>query len=137
MFSFPTIHPPASKIRSTTTASALGVYDAVADAFVVGTPATSMLSLIPTDLPASGPSVFPRTSQSVVKTLNGSSLGAGRPPTDREVKRDAGGARPGSAMIWSIVGSRLDTEGSSSSASLREPSSQSREASSTISGAVG
>ena len=47
MFSFPTIVPPAARIRSTTTASWTGVKRVSREPFVVGTPASEMLSFRP------------------------------------------------------------------------------------------
>jgi len=61
MFSLPTIVPPAARMRSTTTASCIGVYALSREPFVVGTPASEMLSLRPTVRPASAPPLAPST----------------------------------------------------------------------------
>src|SRR4029079_14794030 len=66
MLSLPAITPPASRMRSTTTASALGTYAASREPFVVGTPATETLSLTPTVRPRSGPSGAPATRHVVM-----------------------------------------------------------------------
>src|SRR5579872_4125192 len=58
-FSLPVIVPPASRIRSTTTASSSGVYDIVRDPLLIGIPATAMLSLTPIRFPSSGPADAP------------------------------------------------------------------------------
>src|SRR6266702_8275394 len=53
---FPAIVAPAPSRRVTTVASRRGTYPStVADPFIIGSPATSMLSLIATRRPASGP----------------------------------------------------------------------------------
>jgi hypothetical protein len=58
----PTIVPPASRIRSTTVASMSGMYpSSVADPFIMGTPASMILSLSATVLPASLPAGAPCT----------------------------------------------------------------------------
>src|SRR5262249_36373898 len=52
----PVIVAPASSTRVTTVASRRGVYPStVADPFIIGSPATSMLSLIASPRPARGP----------------------------------------------------------------------------------
>ena len=56
----PRMVPPASRIRSTTVASASGTYPSrVTVPFNIGTPATQTLSLIARVFPASGPAGAP------------------------------------------------------------------------------
>ena len=79
MLSLPTISAPASSRRSATVASTLGTKPGrSSEALVMGTPASRMLSLRPTVLPASGPSTAPRTRHLRMKTLKGSSSREGR-----------------------------------------------------------
>ena len=56
---------------------ATGVCAATREPFVVGTPASEMLSLIPTVSPASGPDAAPSTRQRRMNELNGFSSAAG------------------------------------------------------------
>src|SRR6266516_5635958 len=57
---FPTISPPASRIRVTMVASNSGTYpSSTEEPFIIGTPATQTLSLIAIRLPARGPLAAP------------------------------------------------------------------------------
>ena len=77
-FVLPTIVPPASSTRSTTTASTSGVYESVREPFVIGMPATATESFTAIRRPASGPPSAPWISQTRMKALTGSSSD-GRP----------------------------------------------------------
>src|SRR6266700_832560 len=57
---FPTISPPASRMRVTMVASNSGTYpSSTEDPFIIGTPATQTLSLIAIRFPARGPVAAP------------------------------------------------------------------------------
>ena len=74
----PTIVAPASSTRVTTVASRRGTNPStVADPFIIGSPATSMLSLIATRRPASGPSPAVLISDVTYQALSSLSASAG------------------------------------------------------------
>jgi len=67
---FPAMMPPASRMRVTTVASSSGTKpDRSLLPFRIGTPATAMLSLMPTLTPASGPVAAPRMSARQAQAL--------------------------------------------------------------------
>ena len=75
--------PPASRMRVTTVASTSGTYPSSVEAplFIIGTPATQMLSLMATALPFSGPSAAPLIALLTYQAPCGfSSAGMGRRP---------------------------------------------------------
>src|SRR4051812_14069075 len=81
---FPAMVPPASRIRVTTVASNSGTSpSSTADPFIIGTPATQMLSLIATFFPLSSP--VPPVLMFVFQyqALYGFSDAAGRYPGER------------------------------------------------------
>ena len=75
----PVIVAPASSRRVTTVASSRGTKPSrVCEPFIIGTPATSTLSLTATVRPASGPSAAPRISVVTYQAPSGLSASAGR-----------------------------------------------------------
>src|SRR5918911_3975196 len=75
----PTISPPASRMRVTTVASNSGTYPStVAEPFIIGMPATQILSFMAMRLPAKGPESAPLTEHFQYQALKGFSSGAGR-----------------------------------------------------------
>jgi hypothetical protein len=133
--SFPAIVPPAARMRSTTTASCTGVYESVRDPFVSGTPATAMLSLMPTRRPASGPSSAPRMSVMRTNAFTGSSSGVGRRPGVRgEV---TGTCTSGRSSTSSKARTKSAAKGTSSSHSAAESGRPSRRAARARSSASG
>src|SRR6478752_2170366 len=75
----PVIVAPASSSRVTTVASTLGTNPSrVCEPFIIGTPATAVLSLTATVRPASGPSSAPRISVRTYQAPSGLSPSAGR-----------------------------------------------------------
>src|SRR6201991_826788 len=76
---FPVIVAPAASIRLTIVASRAGTYPSnVAEPFIIGTPATAVLSLTATVRPASGPPALPVTSQVTYQAPSGLSAAPGR-----------------------------------------------------------
>ena len=74
----PAIVAPAASSRSTTVASRLGTKPSTArDPFIIGMPATAMLSLIATVLPDSGPSAPEAMSVVTYQAPSGLSPGSG------------------------------------------------------------
>ena len=74
---FPVIVAPASSNRVTTVASRRGTKPStVAEPFVIGRPATLTLSLIATDLPASGPWAAPGIDVVTYQAPSGLSVGS-------------------------------------------------------------
>ena len=74
----PVIVAPAASSRVTTVASRLGTKPSrVREPFIIGTPATSMLSLIATRRPASGPSGRSAISVRTYQAPSGFSAGSG------------------------------------------------------------
>jgi hypothetical protein len=72
---------PAASSRVTTVASRLGTKPSrVCDPFIIGTPATAVLSLTATVRPASGPSSAPRISVRTYQAPSGLSASSGRRP---------------------------------------------------------
>src|SRR3954453_15498524 len=77
----PVIVAPAASSRLTTVASRLGTKPSrVCEPFIIGTPATAVLSLTATVRPASGPSSAPRISVVTYQAPSGLSASAGRVP---------------------------------------------------------
>src|SRR5580704_5553524 len=77
----PTMVPPASRMRSTTVASISGMQpSSVADPFIIGTPASMMLSLRTTVLPLSFPDGAPCTVDFTYQALCAFSSPVGRYP---------------------------------------------------------
>ena len=75
----PVMVAPAASSRVTTVASRLGTKPSrVCEPFIIGTPATSMLSLIATRRPASGPSGRSWISVCTYQAPSGFSAGPGR-----------------------------------------------------------
>src|SRR3954454_6685946 len=75
----PVIVAPASSSRLTTVASLEGTKPSrVCEPFVIGTPATAVLSLMATVRPASGPSSAPRTSVRTYQAPSGLSVSSGQ-----------------------------------------------------------
>src|ERR1700754_75959 len=75
----PAIVAPAASIRETIVASRRGTKPStVAEPFIIGTPATAVLSFTATRRPASGPSPLPVTSQVTYQAPNGFSAASGR-----------------------------------------------------------
>ena len=76
---FPVIVAPAASIRATMVASRRGVYPSiVVEPFIIGTPATEVLSLTATVFPASGPSPSAVIEVVTYQALNGLSAASGR-----------------------------------------------------------
>src|SRR5919205_3083234 len=76
---FPAIVAPAASSRLTTVASTLGTNPSrVCEPFIIGTPATAVLSLTATVRPASGPSSAPRISVRTYQAPSGFSASDGR-----------------------------------------------------------
>ena len=74
----PAMTAPASRSRSTTVASRLGMKPSIVrDPFIIGIPATVMLSLIATALPESGPSALEAISVVTYQAPSGFSPGSG------------------------------------------------------------
>ena len=106
-FVLPTIVPPASSTRSTTTASTSGVYESVREPFVIGMPATATESFTairpPGERPAVGAVDLADADEGVDRILvRRSAAGRARgrtapaPPgrEDPPPRREAAGARP-------------------------------------------
>src|SRR3954449_2090036 len=75
----PVIVAPAASSRLTTVASRLGTKPSrVSEPFIIGTPATAVLSLIATVRPASGPWSAPWTSVLTYQAPSGLSASSGR-----------------------------------------------------------
>src|SRR5205823_1329359 len=90
----PTIVPPASRMRVTTVASISGTYpSSTREPFIIGTPATQMLSLIATRLPARLPRGAPTISVLKVQALYGFSAACGWPPGPRGYLTGSVGSR--------------------------------------------
>ncbi len=97
----PAIVAPAASSRVTTVASRRGMKPStVAEPFIIGTPATAMLSLTATVRPASGPSLAPLMSVVTYQAPSSLSDGAGR----RQCR--AGGS---GAPAWRAAYSRSTT----------------------------
>src|ERR671938_740880 len=80
----PTISPPASSMRVTTVASNSGTYPSTAALpFIIGTPATQMLSFMAMRLPTKGPDSAPLIEHLQYQALKGFSSGVGRYPLER------------------------------------------------------
>src|SRR5215471_18897315 len=76
---FPTISPPASRIRVTMVASNSGTYpSSTEEPFIIGTPATQTLSLIAIRFPASGPLAAPLMEHFWYQAFSGFSSAVGR-----------------------------------------------------------
>ncbi len=74
----PATTAPASRSRATTVASTAGTNPStVREPFIIGTPATAVLSLTATRRPASGPSVAPPISVVTYQALFSFLLGSG------------------------------------------------------------
>ena len=88
---------PASRIRSTTVASMSGMYpSSVADPFIMGTPASMILSLSATVLPASLPAGPAHLGRSSLRTMRCESFPL--PPGDSRGCGDNG--RPAERQAW-------------------------------------
>src|SRR5260370_6335585 len=80
----PTISPPASRMRVTTVASTSGTYpSSTAEPFIIGTPATQVLSLMATPLPLRMPLPAPLMEQRQYQALSRLSSCDGREPCAR------------------------------------------------------
>src|SRR5579883_854160 len=104
----PATTAPASSTRVTTVASTSGTYpSSQREPFIIGTPATHMLSFTATRRPANTPAGAPRISVFQYHALSGFSCALGRWPASRAYRTGSVGSGSSSRRLYDATAPRM------------------------------